>query len=62
MSDANACFLAQRFPVEDKDVIYVANARLNELQKLFTLLNTITGPVITCIVAKGSTSGSGGGL
>jgi polysaccharide export outer membrane protein len=54
MSDANAYFLAQRFPVEDKDVIYVANARLNELQKFFTLLNTLTGPVITGIVVKGS--------
>jgi len=31
MSDANAYFLAQRFPIEDKDVIYVANAHLNEL-------------------------------
>jgi polysaccharide export outer membrane protein len=54
MSDANAYFLAQRFPIEDKDVIYVANAKLNELQKFFTLLNTITGPVITGIVVKGS--------
>jgi len=54
MSNANAYFLAQQFPVEDKDVIYVANARLNELQKFFTLLNTITGPVITGIVVKGS--------
>jgi len=52
MSDANAYFLAQRFTVEDKDVIYVANARLNELQKFFTLLNTLTGPVITGIVVK----------
>lgn len=52
MSDANAYFLAQRFPIEDKDVIYVANARLNELQKFFTLLNTLTGPVITGIVVK----------
>jgi len=61
LSDANSYFFAQRFPVEDKDVIYVANARLNELQKFFTLLNTITGPVITGIVVKGSVS-SGGGL
>jgi len=52
MSDANAFFLAQRFPVEDKDIIYVSNARLNELQKFFTLLNTLTGPVITGIVVK----------
>ena len=56
LSDANSYFFAQRFPVEDKDVIYVANARLNELQKFFTLLNTITGPVITGIVVKGSVS------
>ena len=61
LRDANSYFFAQRFPVEDKDVIYVANARLNELQKFFTLLNTITGPVITGIVVKGSVS-SGGGL
>jgi polysaccharide export outer membrane protein len=52
MSDANAYFLAQRFPVEDKDIIYVANAQLNELQKFFTLLNTLTGPIITGIVVK----------
>jgi polysaccharide export outer membrane protein len=54
LSDANSYFFAQRFPVEDKDIIYVANARLNELQKFFTLLNTITGPVITGIVVQGS--------
>jgi polysaccharide biosynthesis/export protein len=52
LSDANSYFFAQRFPVEDKDIIYVANARLNELQKFFTLLNTLTGPVITGIVVK----------
>jgi polysaccharide biosynthesis/export protein len=52
MRDANAFFLAQRFPVEDKDIIYVSNAPLNELQKFFTLLNTLTGPVITGIVVK----------
>jgi polysaccharide biosynthesis/export protein len=52
MSDANAYFLAQRFPVEDKDVIYVANAQLDELQKFFSLLNTLTGPVVTGVVLK----------
>lgn len=52
LSDAKAYFLAQRFPIEDKDIVYVANADLNELQKFFTLLNTLTGPVITGIVVK----------
>ena len=52
LSDAKSYFLAQRFPIHDKDIIYVANADLNELQKFFTLLNTLTGPVITGIVVK----------
>ncbi len=52
LSDAKAYFLAQRFAIDDKDIIYVANADLNELQKFFTLLNTLTGPVITGIVVK----------
>jgi len=54
LSDAKSYFLAQRFPIQDKDIIYVANAELNELQKFFSLLNTLTGPVITGIVVKGS--------
>jgi len=52
LSDAKSYFLAQRFPIRDKDIIYVANADLNELQKFFTLLNTISGPIITGIVVR----------
>jgi len=52
LRDARSYFLAQRFPIEDKDIVYVANADLNELQKFFTLLNTLTGPVITGVVVK----------
>ena len=52
LRDAKSYFLAQRFPLEDKDIIYVANADLNELQKFFTLLNTLTGPIITGVVVK----------
>ena len=50
LRNAKSFFLAQRFPVEDKDIIYVANAQLNELQKFFTLINTLTGPVISGFV------------
>jgi polysaccharide export outer membrane protein len=52
LRDAKSYFLAQRFPIEDKDIVYIANADLNELQKFFTLLNTISGPVITGFVVK----------
>ena len=54
LSDAKSYFLAQRFSMHDKDIIYVANADFNELQKFFTLLNTLTGPIITGIVVKSS--------
>jgi polysaccharide export outer membrane protein len=50
MRDANSYFLAQRFPIHNDDIIYVSNAPLDELQKFFTLLNTLTGPIITGIV------------
>jgi polysaccharide biosynthesis/export protein len=59
MKEAQNFFFAERFPVEDKDVIYVANAPLTELQKVFTLINTVTGPVISGVVLSRATSGSG---
>jgi polysaccharide biosynthesis/export protein len=52
--DPNSYFLADRFPVEDKDIIYVSNALLSDLQKFFTLLSTVTGPVVTGIVVTRS--------
>ena len=52
MRHADSYFLAQRFPMENNDIIYVANAKLDELQKFFTLLNTLTGPIITGIVVN----------
>lgn len=55
LSDANSYFLAERFQVENKDVIYIANAPLTQLQKFFTLLNTITAPVVTGAVIKNAT-------
>jgi polysaccharide biosynthesis/export protein len=54
LREANNYFYAERFPMEDKDVIYVANAPLTELQKFFTLVNTVTGPVISGVVVSRS--------
>lgn len=59
LKEAKNYFYAKRFPIEDKDVIYVANAPLTELQKVFTLINTVTGPVITGVVTSRAVSGSG---
>ena len=46
-SDANSYLIADQFPVRDKDIIFVADAGAVQAQKVFTLLQTITGPVIT---------------
>jgi polysaccharide export outer membrane protein len=46
-SNANSYLIADQFPVRDKDIIFVADAGAVQVQKLFTVLQTITGPVIT---------------
>ena len=52
LSDAHSYFLAQRIPLEDKDIIYIANAQLTEIRKFFELISTLTGPVLTGLVIK----------
>jgi polysaccharide biosynthesis/export protein len=55
LRQVDSYFLAERFPMRDDDLIYVANAPMTEVQKFFTLLGTITGPVISgAIVSRGS--------
>ena len=46
-SDANSFLLAEQFPVRDKDIIFVADAGAVQVEKLFRLLSSVTGPVIT---------------
>ena len=40
-------FIAQRFAMRDKDVIYVANAKINQTRKLIELFNLLFTPVFT---------------
>jgi polysaccharide export outer membrane protein len=47
LRDGKTFLLAQQFPMRDKDVILVADAASVQAQKLSTLLQTVTGPVIT---------------
>ncbi len=35
-------FLLQRFPIQDKDIVYVSNAALSEFQKLLRIIFSIT--------------------
>ena len=47
---ADGYFLAGRFPVQNNDIVYVANAASNQLQKFLTLLGTVTQPVFSGVV------------
>jgi polysaccharide biosynthesis/export protein len=55
LSDAHSYFLAERFPIEDKDIVYVANAQLTQAQKFFQMISLITAPVLTGIVIQRNT-------
>lgn len=44
MRDPSALFQARMFQILDKDILYVANAPLSEVQKLFALINTLASP------------------
>lgn len=46
MNPANY-FLAQDFPMRNHDLIYIANAKINNFNKFFNLLSTIVSPGIT---------------
>jgi polysaccharide export outer membrane protein len=54
LADANTYFLADRFPVKDRDIIFVADAGAAQVQKLFTLLSTVTGPILTGLLVCSS--------
>ena len=50
LRDMSGYFLARKFQMRDDDMIFVANASMTDLQKLFTLIGTITSPVIQGVV------------
>ncbi|HLY45798.1 MAG TPA: polysaccharide biosynthesis/export family protein [Stellaceae bacterium] len=55
LSQARSYLLARRFPVHDKDVIFVADAKLHQAYQFFQALSHVAGPVetglITCLYA-----------
>ena len=54
LKDAATYFLARKFAVRNKDVMYVANAPSTEFNKAMQLFNTVLAPALTgAVVAKG---------
>lgn len=52
MRDPSALLLARRFPIHNKDIIYVSNARLTDVQKVFTLVNLLVTPAVTAVTVN----------
>ncbi|MDI1286675.1 MAG: polysaccharide export protein [Reyranella sp.] len=50
MRDTNGFFLARRFPVRNKDILFVSNAPLTDVQKVMTMLLPILGIGATAAV------------
>ena len=49
LNDPASFFIAQSFPVHNKDVLYVANAPSVELQKFLNIIMTLAYPIINVI-------------
>lgn len=47
MLKPSSYFLAQRFYMRDKDVIYIANARANQARRLVEIVNLLVSPFVT---------------
>jgi polysaccharide biosynthesis/export protein len=47
MQDAKTYFFAQNFPIHNNDIVYVAPAKANTIQKFFGLFGSISTPLVT---------------
>ena len=47
LKDPNTLFVAQSFPIRDKDVIYVTNAPLADFQKFLQAVSQVVYPIAT---------------
>jgi polysaccharide export outer membrane protein len=55
MRNPGAFLLSRRFPVRNKDIVYVSNSPLNDVQKVFALVNLLVTPVVTGATVKSVT-------
>lgn len=54
LRDPNALFLARRFAMHNKDILYVSNAPLTDIQKVFSLVNLLIAPAATGAIVSTS--------
>ena len=46
LTDPNSFFLIQNFPIENKDILYVSNAPITEIQKFLNVLFSVAYPIL----------------
>ena len=51
LRDPTGLFLARKFSVHDKDIVYVSNSPFSDLTKVFTIISGITAPVVQGVSA-----------
>ena len=49
LKDPASFFLAQRFPIHNKDIIYVSNAGIVDLQRFASIVGSFIGPAATAV-------------
>lgn len=47
LRNVNSYFMARSFPMRDKDILYVSNAPLTEVQKFLTVVGSAVAPVVS---------------
>jgi polysaccharide biosynthesis/export protein len=52
LSDARAYLAAARFPIKDKDILYIANSSATEVEKFLQLINGLIAPAVTGAVVR----------
>lgn len=54
LRDPTGLVLAKKFSMHDKDIVYVTNSRLDDFQKVFSVINQVTMPAFTGLLIQGS--------
>lgn len=52
LREPSALFKARRFSMRDKDILYVSHAPVNEIEKAFRVLSTLTSPATTALAIR----------
>ena len=53
LSDPNGFFMAQQFPITNRDVIYVSNAPFTDVQKVMTVASSVANYAAQGVVIAG---------